>query len=67
MSRGRSIRVWLLSLLLAVCGWQLWPEVRAWWPRAVTADEVLIPVSRDGLTGFIDQDGRERLPFVCNC
>ena len=79
MTRGKTIRVGVLGLLLATCAWQLWPEVRAWWPRAVGADEVLIPVQRNDLVdpiessihkygpmGFIDENGDERLPFVWN-
>ena len=63
MTRGKSIRLGILSLLLATCAWQLWPEVHAWWPRPVGTDEVLIRVSRDGLWGYINQHGHERIPL----
>ena len=63
VTRGKFIRVGILGLLLATCGWQLWPEVRSHWPRAVGADELLIPVCRDGLCGWIDPDGNERIPL----
>ncbi len=63
MPRVRTLRVGILSLLLATCGWHLWPEVRTYWPRPVADDEMLIRVERDDRWGFIDQDGYERIPL----